>query len=63
MSSKATKAHKHMKAQLERLTTQQLIALAQQRGVLSFAVSRYSGKAALVEDLVDIEDVLVPVPA
>jgi hypothetical protein len=63
MSSKTTKSRKHTREQLELLTTQQLVALAVQRGVLTYEVSRFTGKAKLIESLVDTEDVLVPVPA
>lgn len=63
MSSKAAKARKHIRAQLEALTRPQLIALATQKTELNHGFIKSNTKEYLVWVLTEVEDVLVPVQA
>jgi hypothetical protein len=61
--SKAKKSKKHRKAQLERCTRLQLVALATQKGVVPYAEALEMEQEALVARLVEVADVLVPATA
>ena len=57
------KDRKIVLTQLERLSTQQLVALATQKELKPYPIAKGQTRAALIEGLLLIEGVLVPVKA